>query len=110
MKLSFTAALIWKKNKLKVWKEQIKVLENAENKSVCFIEKKKVIIFFFFVVFIQISFPGLIASVIFLMKGFRHNKRILTILLCFSKVRWQFSTTDVVKWGTWEMFLLVSNQ
>lgn len=72
--------------------------------------KKKKSNYFFFGMFIQISFPGLIASVIFLMKGYHNNKWILTIMSCFSKVRWQLSTTDVVKWGTWEMCLLVSNQ
>lgn len=72
--------------------------------------RKKKVILFFFGMFIQISFPGLIVSVIFLMKGFHNNKWILTIMLCLLKVRWQLSTTDAVKWGTWEMCLLVSNQ
>lgn len=52
--------------------EQIKMLENTENKSVCSSKKKKSLCNYFsifFPLFIQTNFPGQVANVMFLMRS-----------------------------------------
>lgn len=62
--------------------------------------------------FIQISFPGLTVSVMFLVKGFQSEEWMLMITLHYSKVGDQLSTTDEnrIEWATLETFLFAHNQ
>lgn len=97
---------------LKVYKEQIKMDGNAEKINQYVLLKIPLEVFFyFFSVFIQISFPGLTATVMFLVKGFQSEEWMLMIILHYSEVGDQLPTTDEnrIEWGLLEAFLFASN-